>query len=73
MKIFGYEITFIKTVKPKQQKPKAKGFTSKKWATRDIDILVKMTKAGYPDVEIAKTLNRTTTAIFSKRYKLKEK
>ncbi len=69
MKIFGYELTLRKA--RKKQKAKVKGYASRRWEQRSKDILIKMTKSGCTDAQIAKELDRTIPAVFSMRHKLR--
>lgn len=66
------EIERLKKIIEDLKKPNAKitSFTAARWSQKDTDTLVKMTKSGRPDSEIAHILNRTVPAIFSRRYKL---
>ena len=71
IKLFGYEFIIERVIK--QKRTKVKGFTSKTWSDEDIAKLLRMQAEGKTPVGIARTLGRTTQAITSKLWHLKDK
>lgn len=70
--IFGYTISLVRIVEPKQIKKKT-GFTSKRWTPEELESLVEMNGRGLTAVGMARRLGRTVPAVTSKLWNLKQK
>ena len=73
IKLFGYTFTLeqeVEIVKPERKH--TVGFTAKRWSEEDTAKLLKMQADGKTPVGMARSLGRTTAAINSRLWKLRE-
>ncbi len=67
MQIFGYEITI-----KKRKYKKTKGFSAKPCTESEVNTALRLVNEGKSQSEVAKLLNRTTPAVYSKLNKVRK-